>query len=369
MRVTPPIDRLRGTAHRNALSLLLLATLILAVAPAAAARTPEAQNPTATKPTVTVVVELGFCAFNGTADLVTTDTMRVKLRRSNGTLAKERSIKVSENSWKWGCPGPRVRAGDRIEFFRKGASKPFRVYRLPQVRVRADRVKDVVRGVIPGEVSRVDLWVSECNPSGSFCPVEIIPVDPAAGTGAFQEAVAGLTGRSQVTLDIVSGLDRVYWSASADQLTVEPGSAVVTGRGSKVGAKVTVTVKRGTRIGTGTGTVTEGGFSVKIRRNGSLMAIKPGDTVTADLAKDATLTVPISFLGFTETTVYGQCFTGAEATVIVDDGSNLTAFAETTTSADDGSWSVSMAAESGDRVDVWCANAQGDRLHLDAEVG
>jgi hypothetical protein len=263
-----------------------------------------------------------------------------------------------------------VRAGDRLEFVRKGATKPFRVFRIPEVRLRVDRVKDVARGVIPGKTSAVELWVGECFPSGLSCPyLKTVPIVPAAGTGAFQAAVAGLTGRSRVALEIRSGLDWVYWPASAGQFTVEPGSAVVTGKSSKVGEKVTVTVKRGTRIGTGTGTITERGFSVKIRRNGSLMAIKPGDTVTADVAKDATLIVPVSFLGFTETTVYGQCFTGVEASVVVDHGNGLMTRADVTTSADDGSWSVPVAVTSGDRVDVWCATTQGDRLHIGAVVG
>jgi hypothetical protein len=315
-------------------------------------------------PTASIDFQIGRCGMYGEADLGTDDTMVVKHTRFDGTKVQTRTVTVAGGTWSWNCPGPTFRPGDRLRFFLPGATAPFRTFSMPKLQFRIDRAAKVVKGAVPGTYDSVDVNVFRCDPSDYDCAVQVTPViDPAPTTGAWSVSLPGADGLWYAILEWQRGDDQVGWSVSADQLTVRPGSAVITGVSSKDTGSVKVTVRRGTKVGSGSATFRFGEFRVVVRRNGTPMKLRVGDVVTANLGPDTKPTVPPHNLYTTDAAVAGRCFKGGEVTYEVHDADGVFQHRETVPAESvNGTWSNDDAVPAGYRITSWCANLKGDIL-------
>lgn len=340
----------RATAF--AAALLALAALVPASPVAAAV------------PTASISHQLGRCDMSGEADLGTDDTMVVKHTRFDGTKVQTRTVTVAGGTWGWNCPGPFFRPGDRLRFFLPGATTPFRTFSMPKLQFRIDRAAKVVKGAVPGTYDSLVVSLFRCDPSDDECPVQVEPViDPAPTTGAFSVSLPGADGRWTGFMAWQRGADTVTWAVSADQLVVRPGSAVITGVSSKDAGSIKVTVRRGTKVGSGSATFRTGLFRVVVRRNGTPMKLQVGDVVTANLGPDTKLTVPPHNLYTTGTQVAGRCFRSGEVTYEVNDANGVFQYQETVPAESTaGTWVSDDVVPAGYRITSWCANLKGDIL-------
>ena len=295
----------------------LLAVTLLAIA-ALLPATPAA----ATGPQATVSAYLGDCEAFGTASLLTTDTLVVRHLRPDGTLKAKHTVVVSGGEWDWACPGPNIRAGDKLQLIRKGETTPFRVVTVPKLTVRPDRVGDVVRGSTPGnEAALVRLVRLECDPADYGCGTTEALDFEAAPDGSYSLPVVALTGRNHLDLDWTYLGDTFTLTQHVAALQVRPGSPRVTGWGSKVGQALTVTLKRGSKVVKAVATTrSDASYTAVLRKNGTPFTVKANDVIRASFATDAVMTVPTITIGLLEAGVFGVCFPNAQAIYLLRDG-------------------------------------------------
>ena len=162
------------------------------------------------------------------------------------------------------------------------------------------------------------------------------------------------------------GIDSVLLAQWAPRLVIESGRPTVTGTGAKAGQEVTVSVKRGSRVGTGTATArVNGDFTARITRNGSPMKLKAGDVVSAGFSTDAKLTVPVMTLAYDGLTeiASGRCFTNSLLDVVVRTSEGRYENANRVTSTATGEWQASVGSTgAGWTLSAWCPNARGDEV-------
>ena len=336
---------------------LLTATMLGSVTPASAAPAP---------PWVSVTGIIGTCNLSGSASLGTDASFRIKHRRADGSLIKTTTVVPVAGQWELPCPGPAVTAGQRVEFFRGSETTPFRVFRVPRFEFLPDRAKEILRGVATRKPDTVGVTVSACDPSGTDCEkIADANVEPSPSTGAWSLPIGDLRGGDRLSALWSKGMDNLYASGAVGQLVVTPGRRAITGGAPTPGRTVTVTLRRGSWTATGRTTVDVfGTFSVVLRRNGTRITPKVGDVVTADVASDAKVTVPSSFLTSGESDILGRCFKNALVTIIVRDPDGRPTHTSTQVAFEDGSFGDPYVLGPDERFDAYCANQRGDVLHL-----
>jgi hypothetical protein len=347
---------LRRTTAAIATGLLAVA-IVGPASPASAAPAP---------PWVSVTGIIGTCNLSGSASLGTDASLRIKHRRADGSLIKTTTVVPGTGSWELPCPGPAVKAGQRVEFFRGSETTPFRVFRVPRFEFLPDRANEILRGFATRNPDSVGVTVSACDPSGTDCEkIADTNVEPSPSTGAWSLPIGDLRGGDRMFALWSKGMDNLYANGAVGQLVVTPGRRAITGRAPTPGRTVTVTLRRGSWTATGRTTVdTFGTFSVVLRRNGARITPKVGDVVTADVASDAKVTVPPWFLTSGESGILGRCFKNALVTVTVRDPDGRPTHTSTDVAFEDGSFGDPYALGSDERFDAYCANQRGDVLHV-----
>jgi hypothetical protein len=317
--------------------------------------------------TLTVSVAIGRCGIQGSA--APNYTFRLRHESSQGVL-KGGGLVTSDGTgfWDVSCPGPRVRAGDRLEFRNLGISTPFRVFSVPALALVTDRVRDVVTGKAP-RVATVSLRLNLCDAIQFGCtatPPTIVSVNPASD--AFRWASdQNMTGTTLVELGWSRGGNTVTLTQHVAVMVVHLGSSKVTGFGRRPGQSVTVTLRRGQATATTSRTTdVDAGFAGAFKRNGSAMKARIGDSVSSTLATDASMLIPQVSLQLTAAGASGTCFRRRQVTIRIRDAAGVVQ--RTSVQITDGAraWEVEELIMAGWTVDVWCVNARGDQVRLHA---
>jgi hypothetical protein len=316
-------------------------------------------------PAVTIRAFINDCAASGQSDDITGNTLIVKHRSAAGELRASHTLAVPFGDWELPCPGPRIRTGDRLQFFEEGSVSPFREFTVPELRIRTDRVANRIQGVAPDSPSEVLMSYLACDAAMWLCNKTMAePIDVDPGTGRYDEpAGLDITGTTKAVLIWRKGLDSAVLTQAAGRLVVRPGSAAVSGTGSKVEQPVALSLRRGQAIGRAT--VTTGpnaSFSATIKRAGSPMKAKVGDVISASFSSDAVLTVPASSLGIVPDGVAGRCFKNRQVIVLVRTATGQLDKVLDTMTGPTGRWSVDMVPSAGFTVEAWCNNAKGDAI-------
>lgn len=319
-------------------------------------------------PDVELYLAMGACAIDGTAEGINLDELTIKHRGADGKLKATHVADVSGGIIETGCPGPVIRPGDKLALIEGGETTPFRTFTVPTMRLTQDRVNDTLSGKVTGGVSEVGVRVSLCDAGLVGCTGTPQFQAPVGGTGAFSvDAGEDLSGTTIVDLEWRKGGDSVSYIQRTGRLLIIPGSATITGAGSKAGQSVTVTVKRGTKIGSATTTTSaNASLRARIKRDGAAMPLKAGDKVSATFSSDAKLTVPVTSLAYDGSKFAdGRCFANGDLRLAVYDDTGLWQGFGSATAAADGTWSSEVGAvAAGWRIDAWCANAKGDAIRL-----
>ena len=349
MRFTRAIPAILGMA-------LLLS--ITAWAGARAAATP------AGAPRSSVELEIGDCAISGETSGIQDDALTVVHRDPGGALRASHTFDVSGGGWLVECPGPRVRAGDRIQLLEGATPVRFRTFIVPDLSIRTARAFDRIRGTAP-RVSSVDLELSLCDVAHFGCTTfteNDIPVNTTTRRWSFTSG-ENLRGGSSVTVRWEKGLDRVSRSQRFAQLIVSPGSATVTGTGPASGRRETVSLRRGEPFASASRrTKASAAFRGVLKRNGGPVKVRKGDVLASTIAGDAALTVPATAIAYTGTALEGRCRKNRPMTVLVRSPNGATLFGHLTTTDGAGDWSVPGTVDSGNLVEAWCATPAGDAI-------
>lgn len=347
---------------RRTRSMALLLGLALTVPAGASA----AGSEPAGSPTTTLRARIGSCQFSGIAANIPGDTLVVRHRSASGALKATHTLDVSGGGWDVECPGPKVAIGDRIQFFQQGETTPFRVRTIPALVLRPDRVLNQIRGSVTGTPDKVEVEYDQCDPAILACTVAgtltDIAIDPA--TGRFSELINDdLRGTTLVILQWFKGSDRIQLLQFAARLVVRPGSATVSGFGSKAGQKVSLSLRRGQAIGLASPTTTSSAsFRALFKRAGSPMNARAGDRVSASFASDAVLTVPQTRIELVPGGVEGRCFKNADVTVVFYGADGELQDWTTVQSDDTGEWAVTATILAGTTIKAWCSNLRGDAV-------
>lgn len=343
----------------------ILATGILTVAallPAA----PTMAAPTVADPTIWVRGTIGSCDYRGFAGGAG-NVIILEHRKANGTLRKKHTLEIQPGGlWSVACPGPAVASGDELRVFSESGQTLYYTLTIPVLTLVLDRVGNVVKGGFPGGANQVLLSRGFCDVATFNCDLEAQD-DLTAPDGDTFNLAGPVDAADWATLTWWRGSDKIERVSSAARLVVKPGTSKVQVMGGSFGKKVSVTLKRGTKIGRGSATIGSDRFAkVTIRRNGAPMTIKVGDVISASVASDAKLTVPAFNLYPTDGALNGRCFKGGSVAYRITSGAGQFLSEGTATAESEfGTWGHPESnLQSGNKVSAWCANAKGDVLEL-----
>lgn len=346
----------RATAFATAL--LALAAL-LALSPVAVAVDP---------PTISVRGTIGSCDYSGFAGGAGS-VILLEHRKADGTLRKKHTLEIQPGGeWSVACPGPALASGDQLLVYSESGQTLFSTLTIPALTVVLDRVGNVVKGRFPGGADEVWLNRGFCDVATFNCDLETQD-DLTSSDGGPYSFAGPVDAADWAVLEWWSGGSRFERVSSAARLVVKPGTSTVQAMGGTYGQKVSVVLKRGTKVGQGSAKIgpAPGRFAkVTIRRNGAPMTIKVGDVISASVASDAKLTVPPFNLYSTDGAINGRCFKGGSVAYRITNGAGqLLSEGTATAESEFGTWGhLESNLQSGNKVSAWCANAKGDVLEL-----
>jgi hypothetical protein len=316
------------------------------------------------EPAVKLQVEINACNYSGDTSGIPDDTLTVIHRSSGGALKAKRTFDVSGAGFSVGCPGPRVRTGDRLEL-RTGAAKTLlRTFIVPALTIATARAFDRVSGKAPG-VTSVTVQVVICDVAFFGCTgsiEEAVSVNPSTRKWTFTSPDE-VKGGAYATVTWAKGGDKVSRTQRFAQLLVRPGSAMVVGVGRTSGIKEVVSLRRGDRLGSANPRTTASAtFSATIKRSGTPMKVKTGDVLSSTIAGDATVTVFPTSLSQGVGGLEGTCRKNGAVTVMIRSAEGEVLFGYTPDVGTDGGWELDVALPVGGSVEAFCATKAGDAI-------
>lgn len=273
-------------------------------------------------------------------------------------------------------PKARVRPGDLITVLRTRTDQ--KGFTIPDVQPRIDVRKARASGTTPSGSITLD-------PSNCWARTICLPgIAKVLLGGAWSEPLGG---------DAAGGGDllELTWAGAGAQagfvvrstmpvpyLSVKAGSPAVTGAArpnQKV--KVVLRTKAGKvrAIGTGRATRADGGFSIKLRKHGKAVKVRPGDRLTSTLYPGAKLTVIKAEIAIDAITghVTGHCFKDSEK-VLAEAHEGLASSKQNLFTELDGSWlldasGLGLPFPPGVTAKATCANDQGNEVVVSTVLG
>jgi|GEM_PF-2793113 len=291
----------------------------------------------------------------------------VKLLRADGTTLRTRHDDTTGSFWNV-CFGRVPVAGNKIKLDNGDLPEGKRTITVPDLTLVIDRVKNVLSGHAPAG-RPLTLSYSECYPAGCTAPIE--RTKTANSRGRYSKDLSG-------DIDI-DGSDRVevrYQGQNGDTFSrssFAPYMAISAPGGIFMSCMPTGTQTVQLRTAAGTlrastsFTTTQdcGGAFGSFRKDGQKVAVRVGNTISANFASDASLTWPTMSVGGSGSTLSGRCVNDAGYVVFIYRGG----FGTTASGRTDGTGHFTATPlwtfQGGDKLNLICETRRGDQIRFD----